>query len=117
MFGHKALLDELCSETLEFRGLFFFGRIDVNSLCIPLILLAPSVSIETILFISSPLSSRHFCTTFAISSPRVCPQNGSNPSSSSFGPWDDIYLTKRVTCAVSFMSQDSSIASDKAEAS
>ncbi|GBN07390.1 hypothetical protein AVEN_140969-1, partial [Araneus ventricosus] len=57
----------------------------------------------------------HFCTAFAISSPRVCPQSGSNPSSSSFGPWDDIYLTKRVTCAVSLMSQDSSIASDKAE--
>ncbi|CAL1300945.1 unnamed protein product, partial [Larinioides sclopetarius] len=42
-------------------------------------------------------------------SPRVCPESGNNPSSSSFGPWDDIYLTKRVTCAVYFMSQDSSI--------
>ncbi|CAL1293762.1 unnamed protein product [Larinioides sclopetarius] len=60
---------------------------------------------------------RHFCTAFAISSPRVCPESGNNPSSSSFGPWDDIYLTKRVTCAVYFMSQDSSIVSDKAEAS
>ncbi|GBN29113.1 hypothetical protein AVEN_130799-1, partial [Araneus ventricosus] len=59
----------------------------------------------------------HFYTAFATSSPRVCPESGSNPSSSSFGPWDDIYLTKSVTCAVFFMSQDSSIASDKAEAS
>ncbi|GBN75107.1 hypothetical protein AVEN_138334-1 [Araneus ventricosus] len=61
--------------------------------------------------------SRHFYTAFAISSPRVCPESGSNPSSSSVGPWDDIYLTKRVTWALFFMSQDSSIASDKAEAS
>ncbi|GBN38738.1 hypothetical protein AVEN_135921-1 [Araneus ventricosus] len=60
---------------------------------------------------------KHFCTAFAISFPRVCPESGRNPSSSSFGPWDDIYLTKRVTYAVSFMSQDSSITSDKVEAS
>ncbi|GBN32051.1 hypothetical protein AVEN_45678-1 [Araneus ventricosus] len=86
-------------------------------ICIPVILLAPSVAIETILFISIPLSSRHFCTAFAISSPRVCPESGNNPRSSCFGPWDDIYQTKRVTCAVFFMSQDSFIASDKAEAS
>ncbi|CAL1273225.1 unnamed protein product [Larinioides sclopetarius] len=56
-----------------------------------------------IFFISDYLQ---FCTPFAISSPRVCPEIGSNPSSSSFGPWDDIYLTKSVTCAVYFMSQD-----------
>ncbi|GBL97644.1 hypothetical protein AVEN_49147-1 [Araneus ventricosus] len=113
MFGHKALLDELCSETLEFHGLFF----SEDLILYPVILLAPSVTIGTILFISNPLSSKHFCTEFAISSPRVCPESSSNPSSSSFGPWDDIYLTKRVTCAMSFMSQDSPIASDKAEAS
>ncbi|GBM53401.1 hypothetical protein AVEN_103789-1 [Araneus ventricosus] len=86
-------------------------------LCIPVILLAPSVAVETVLFISIPLPSRHFCTAFTISSSQVCPESGKIPSSYSFGPWDDIYLTKRVTCAVSFMSQDSSIASNKAEAS
>ncbi|GBM71634.1 hypothetical protein AVEN_269187-1 [Araneus ventricosus] len=59
--------------------------------------------------------TRHFYTAFAISCPQVCPESDSNPSSSSFGPWFDIYLTKRATCAVFFMSQDSSIASDKSE--
>ncbi|GFX08722.1 hypothetical protein TNCV_4227421 [Trichonephila clavipes] len=29
----------------------------------------------------------HFCTTFAISSPLVCPESCSNPRSSAFGPW------------------------------
>ncbi|GBL84618.1 hypothetical protein AVEN_191079-1 [Araneus ventricosus] len=117
MFGHKALLDELCCETLEFPSSFFS-----EELMLPLyVFLSYSwlnqLLEETILFISIPLSSKHFCTAFAISSLRVCPESGNKPSSSSFGPCDDIYLTKRVTYAVSFMSQDSSIASDKAEAS
>ncbi|CAL1266868.1 unnamed protein product [Larinioides sclopetarius] len=44
---------------------------------------------------------RHFCTAFAISCPQVCPESVSNPSSSSFGPWDDIYLTKELVPCLS----------------
>ena len=92
-------------------------RIVVAPLFFPGILLAPSVAIETILFKSILLSSRHFCTAFAISSPLVCPESGSNPRSSSYGPCEKVYLTKRAKCAASYMSQDSSTASDKGEES
>ncbi|GBN87656.1 hypothetical protein AVEN_210329-1 [Araneus ventricosus] len=116
MFRHKALLDELCSETLEFRGLFFSEELMYPSMYSCHTSGSISFCRNGFIYIDS-IVFQHFCTAFAISSPRVCPESGSNPSSFSFGPWDDIYLTKRETCAVYFMSQGSSIASDKAEAS
>ncbi|GFV29074.1 uncharacterized protein TNCV_2817711 [Trichonephila clavipes] len=47
---------------------------------------------------------------------KVCPESGNSPRNS-FGPWEDIYWTKRAICALAFMSQDSSIASEKTEES
>ncbi|GBN22404.1 hypothetical protein AVEN_57970-1 [Araneus ventricosus] len=114
MFGHKALLEELCCETLEFPSLFFS-----EELMLPLYVFLSYFWLNQLLEKRFYLYRFHCLpsTAFAKSSLRVCPESGSNPSSSSFGPCDDIYLTKRVIYAVSFMSQDSSIASDKAEAS
>lgn len=60
-------------------------------------------------FKSILLYSRHFFTIFG--SPKVYPKSDSIPRSSFFELWKDIYLTKRATCAVSFIS----IASDMAE--
>ncbi|GFX83539.1 uncharacterized protein TNCV_324881 [Trichonephila clavipes] len=65
-------------------------------------------------FGSKCLGKKRFLVYYAV---KLCPESGSNPRSSSFGPWEDIYQTKRATCAVSFMSQDLSTASDKAEES
>uniref|UniRef100_A0A1B0BZI3 Uncharacterized protein n=1 Tax=Glossina palpalis gambiensis TaxID=67801 RepID=A0A1B0BZI3_9MUSC len=101
-------------------GTIHFTRTQQNRYCplfFPVIVLAPSVAIETILFKSILFPSRHFCTAFAISSALICPESGSNPRSSPFGSWEDIYLSKRATCTVAFMPQDSSIAIDKAEES
>ena len=75
---------------------------------------------ETILFKSISLSSRHFCTAFVISSPRVCPESGSNLSSSFFGPWTIYTLQKEQLVPLqdsSVMSQDSFIASHYEEVS